>query len=128
MSDVNGQNEHGGQGRPEKGSQRNYIKQWRIARGLNQPQLAVLAGLTGSQISQLEVGRARYTQKSLEAIARALDCEPWHLLGVDPSEDAWAPFITAVPVEDEDDYETRTPTSAEAYIKSLLDRFARMKK
>jgi transcriptional regulator with XRE-family HTH domain len=125
MSSVNDGEKQYGSGRPKKGSQRNYIKQWRIARGLNQPQLGAKAGLTGSQISQLEVGRARYSQKSLEAIAEALGCEPWHLLGVDPSEDAWAPFITVMAGEDEDGQKIRAPGTAEAYIKMILDRFAR---
>lgn len=120
----NGDKQHGS-GRPEKGSQRNYIKQWRIACGLNQPQLGAKAGLTGSQISQLEVGRARYSQKSLEAIAEALGCEPWHLLAVNPEEDAWAPFITVVSSEDEDAPTIRPPRPAEAYIKTVLDRFAK---
>jgi transcriptional regulator with XRE-family HTH domain len=61
-----------------------FIKEWREARGLNQVQLAQLAGLTKSLISQIERGSTRYSQKSLEALAKALRVEPWVLLGVPP--------------------------------------------
>src|SRR4029453_10620323 len=120
MSGVKADNKQHGSGRPARGSQTHYILQWRIARGLNQQQLGAKAGLTGSQISQIEVGRARYSQKSLEAIAKALSCKPWHLLGVNPKEDAWAPFITVLPAEDEEEPTIRPPETAEAYIKEVL--------
>jgi transcriptional regulator with XRE-family HTH domain len=60
------------------------IKQWRKYRGMTLDELAAQCGLTGSLISQIELGRSRYSQKSLEAMAKALDCTTGQLLDVDP--------------------------------------------
>jgi transcriptional regulator with XRE-family HTH domain len=116
-------------GRPVKGTQRHFIREWRKARGLNIPQLAAKTGLTGSLISQIEVGRSRYSQKSLETIAAALDCEPWQLLGIDPTSDSWELFITARPNEgiealDERDKAALSKTIS-SQIKYMLDEFAK---
>lgn len=116
-------------GRPVKGMQQHFIREWRKARGLNIPQLANKTGLTGSLISQIEVGRSRYSQKSLEKIAAALDCESWQLLGIDPTDDSWEPFIAARPNDnlealDEGNRATLS-NSINAHIAFMLDEFAK---
>lgn len=116
-------------GRPVKGTQRHFIREWRKARGLNIPQLAEKTGLTGSLISQIEVGRSRYSQKSLETIAAALNCEPWQLLGIDPTDDSWEPFIAARPNEQLEELDERNratlSNSINAHIRFMLDEFAK---
>jgi addiction module HigA family antidote len=61
-----------------------HIRAWREHRKLTMDVLANSAGLTPSMISQLELGRTRYTQQSLEKIAVALGVEPWQLLADNP--------------------------------------------
>lgn len=69
-----------------------FLREWRKYRGLTQQELADRAGLTNSAVSHLERGAKAYTQGSLEALARALECEPADLLARDPSSDEplWA--------------------------------------
>lgn len=62
-----------------------YFREWRKFRGLNQEALADMIGLTPSSISQLETGKQGFTDKTLLAIAQALDCHPGDLLTRDPS-------------------------------------------
>lgn len=68
-----------------------YIKTWRLHRGLSVPQLSEKVGkdpsVSASMIAQLEQGRAGYTQKTLEALALALEVKPWQLLAGNPCED-----------------------------------------
>lgn len=61
-----------------------YFREWRKQRGLNQEMLAEMVGLTASSISQLENGKQGFTDSTLVAIAKALDCRPGDLL-------LWAP-------------------------------------
>lgn len=83
MEDENGSAASTG-GRREKREVTHKIKQWRKYRGLTLDELAAKCGLTGSLISQIELGRSRYSQKSLEAMAEALNCTAGQLLDVDP--------------------------------------------
>jgi len=53
----------------------NLIRVWREYRGLTQPQLARLAQVSQSTLSQLESGKRRATKKTLEALATALKLE-----------------------------------------------------
>lgn len=78
-----------------------FLKQWRIYRGLTQEQLAERTGLSVSGISQLENGKQGYSDESLELLADALNCEPGHILNVDPTkEDAiWSIWERAKPGE-----------------------------
>lgn len=78
-----------------------YIQQWRIARGLNQEQLAERLDMTQSNLSMLENGRRGYTQETLEAIADALQTDVASLLMRDPSQpDAiWSIWDNAKPGE-----------------------------
>ena len=55
------------------------IKQARQERGLTQKQLGDLCGMADSAIRRYESGRGNPTQKTLERIARALDCDFWAL-------------------------------------------------
>lgn len=48
------------------------IRQLRIKAGLTQEELGLRSGLSQGYINQLESGKRRYTQKSLELIANAL--------------------------------------------------------
>ena len=63
------------------------LKQWRAFRGLTQEQLADRAGMSPGNISQLENGKIHYSQPGLQALAEALNCEPFHVLNVDPTKD-----------------------------------------
>lgn len=67
-----------------------YLREWRIHRGLTQEQLGELVGTTKGRISEYERGESnggrRYNETILEKAARALDCEPWQLLGQDPEQ------------------------------------------
>lgn len=45
------------------------------------------AGMTAGNLSAMERGAQGYTQAGLEALAEAYNCEPAHLLMVDPSRD-----------------------------------------
>lgn len=62
-----------------------YIRQWRERRKETQESLAEKVGLTHGAIHQLETGATGYRQKTLEAIAVALDCTPSELLEIDPT-------------------------------------------
>lgn len=62
-----------------------FLKQWREFRDLTQEQLAERVGLSTPSVSQLENGNQGFTDKSLAAYAKALDCSPVDLLAVDPN-------------------------------------------
>lgn len=64
-----------------------FLKEWRVYRGLTQEQLAERAEMSPANISHLENGRINYTQEALEHLASALNCEPAHILMVDPTRD-----------------------------------------
>jgi transcriptional regulator with XRE-family HTH domain len=73
------------EGRPQ-GPAKHFIRDWRLHRGLSLDAVAKRSGLTGSMISQLERGRARYYQLTLQKVAEALDVKPWMLLAGPPAE------------------------------------------
>lgn len=75
-----------------------HIKAWRKHQGLSvhhlSEQVSKLPGepsLSASMISQLEQGKAGYTQKTLELLAGALNLQPWQLLAGEPGQtkDFW---------------------------------------
>ena len=84
-----------------KASQRRriFLKEWRKYRHLTQEQLADRVGWSVSNISQLEQGRQGYSQEGLEKLADALQCDPGHLLNVDPTKDSaiWSIWELATP-------------------------------
>jgi transcriptional regulator with XRE-family HTH domain len=61
------------------------IRAWRQRRNMSMKELAHQADLSSSAISQLERGRAHYTQQTLEKIAEALQLQPWQLLVIKPA-------------------------------------------
>jgi transcriptional regulator with XRE-family HTH domain len=65
---------------------RTYIRKWRQHRQLTLEQLADRVGVTAAAISLLERGLIGYTQKTLEAIAEALQTDPASLLMRDPTD------------------------------------------
>jgi transcriptional regulator with XRE-family HTH domain len=78
-------------GRPRRPSRdeprRHFIREWRRHRGLTQEALAARLGISTASVSQIETGKQGYTQRSLEAIARALDSDPASLLSRDPRDE-----------------------------------------
>lgn len=68
-----------------------FITQWRETCDLTQEDLAGEIDLSRSGLSKIETADAPYTQRTLEAIARTLKCEPWELLAINPSikENGW---------------------------------------
>lgn len=67
------------------------LKEWRTYRGCTQQDLADRVGVTKSYISELERGLKRYNQDILEAVAKALRCDPVDILARKPSDecDLW---------------------------------------
>lgn len=88
--------------RPPNPRNRNFLRQWREYRGLTQEQLAEKAGMAVSNISQFERMVQGYSTEGLAAWAKALVCEPYHILSVDPTKDAiWPIWERAKPAERE---------------------------
>ncbi|MCF6159578.1 MAG: XRE family transcriptional regulator [wastewater metagenome] len=50
----------------------NNIRKFRLRSGITQEELALMSGLSQGYINQLESGKRKYTQKSLELIAHAM--------------------------------------------------------
>lgn len=78
-----------------------FVREWRKFRGLSQETLAERAELSTPSISQLENGNQGFTDKSLAALAAALDCTPAALLSYDPrrSDSLWPLFEAADKLE-----------------------------
>ena len=87
--------------KPTAPRRRIFLKQWREHRGLTQEQLADRVGWSVGNVSQLERGLQGYSQEGLESLAEALQCDPGHLLNVDPSKDdaIWSIWEKAEPAE-----------------------------
>lgn len=81
-----------------------FLREWRTHRGLTQERLAERLGTSKGHISDLEVGRRRYNQDQLEALAAALDCEPADLLIRNPanSEAVWSIWERVPPTKRDD--------------------------
>ena len=65
-----------------------YFRKWRQHRGYTLADVSYLSGLTVPAISQIELGKAGFTNKTLERIAAALRVEPGDLLETDPEVNA----------------------------------------
>lgn len=63
-----------------------FVRQWRKHRDMSIVELGEAAGISASMISQLETGKANYTQVTLEALAKALKVHPAALVWADPSQ------------------------------------------
>lgn len=59
------------------------IKKYRQEKGVSQFQLAIEIGCTTSAISGIEIGRSDTTLTKINAIAKALNIEPYKLLKFD---------------------------------------------
>jgi transcriptional regulator with XRE-family HTH domain len=70
----------------EDGRKGHFIAEWLKHRKLTQEQLAAEAGYATSSINQLINGKQGYSQAALEAVAKALTCEPWELIAINPIE------------------------------------------
>lgn len=57
-----------------------FIKDWRKHRHLTQEQLGERLGLAQATVARIERGEINYTQPVLEALADALNCDPWVLI------------------------------------------------
>jgi transcriptional regulator with XRE-family HTH domain len=68
-----------------------FIREWRKSKRLTQEKLAEMIGSTSGAISQLENGIINYTQPTLEAIAKALECRPGDLLNRMPEQGSDSP-------------------------------------
>lgn len=66
---------------------------------MTQEALAEAANMSVGNVNHLENANQGYTQDALEAIALALDCEPAHLIMVDPTRDSalWSIWEQAKP-------------------------------
>lgn len=73
---------------------RKEIRRRRIAAGLSQTALAEKAGVSKSQMSDVENGRAGFSPKNLLALANVLDCTVPDLLLPEPEDQAAAPAST----------------------------------
>lgn len=72
--------------RPVKQRRRIFLREWRAYRNKTQAQVAEAVGVTKTHISNIENAKRQYTQVLLEAIADYLECEPSHLLNIDPTD------------------------------------------
>ncbi|TJV70313.1 MAG: helix-turn-helix transcriptional regulator [Mesorhizobium sp.] len=81
-----------------------FVKERRKLKGMTQADLAHSAGLSTAAIHNLEAGKNGFTDKSLAAIARVLECTAVELL-TDPKQDS-------------------SPAVGEAAVKALLRRIA----
>lgn len=61
-----------------------YLREWRMAKGLTQPELAARVGTVKSEVSRLEKGTRRMTLDWMKKIARALGISVDELMSVPP--------------------------------------------
>lgn len=63
-----------------------YFREWRDHRDLTQEEAAARIGMDRSNIARIESGETPYTEKHLDAMARAYGCTPIDLLARHPDE------------------------------------------
>lgn len=66
-------------------TERNYLKEWRLYRGLSQDELAAKVDTTKAVISLLENEKRPLSSKWLRRFAEALDTQPGYILDHDPN-------------------------------------------
>ncbi|MGV6876675.1 helix-turn-helix domain-containing protein [Pseudochelatococcus sp. B33] len=86
--------------------QRTYLREWRDYLGLTQDQVAEKIDLGRDTLSKIETGKSPYTQRTLEAAARAFGVHPAAILLSNPQDpsDPWrllTMVATAPPLERE---------------------------
>lgn len=73
-----------------------FIAEWREASGLTQESLAEKIQMSRSALSKMETADAPYTQRTLEAIARALNCKPYDLLLRAPTDNSSRGYLISL--------------------------------
>ena len=63
---------------------KNRVKEIRNLRGISQDELGERIGLRKAAVSKLERGLTKLTTDHIAALSKALDCEPWEILGSTP--------------------------------------------
>lgn len=61
-----------------------YLREWRLAKGLTQPELAARSGTVKSEISRLEKGSRRMTLEWMSVLAKALGVSAEDLMTIPP--------------------------------------------
>jgi transcriptional regulator with XRE-family HTH domain len=77
-----------------------YLREWRKFRGLTLEELGHRIGTSKGRVSDIERGARRYNEDLIEQFAKALDCEPWELIGRDPTNEKsqpWAAIFADIP-------------------------------
>ncbi len=72
-----------------------YLKEWRKKAGLTQAQVVARLEIhgddklpsTGASLSRLENGSQPYSERVLLALADIYSCEPWELIGRNPTKE-----------------------------------------
>jgi transcriptional regulator with XRE-family HTH domain len=65
-------------------NQTNYMRAWRVSRGLSLGDMAKLIPLHKSNLSRMESGKREYHRDILEAYARVIGCQPGDLISRPP--------------------------------------------
>ena len=65
--------------------EQNFVRAWRVHRGLTQAKLAEAIGTTGAVISLVEAGHRRLSDKWANKIAPVLKTRPGFLFDTDPN-------------------------------------------
>jgi transcriptional regulator with XRE-family HTH domain len=63
---------------------RTYFREWRKYRGHTLEVAAELSGMSVASVSAIERGTQNPSNRALDALAKAYDCEPAQLLSLDP--------------------------------------------
>jgi DNA-binding XRE family transcriptional regulator len=71
------------------------IRRWRLARGMNQQQLADVCGMTQSGLYRVETGQTNPQLATLQRIAWALHCSVRELFCVSPSSNCISPALSS---------------------------------
>lgn len=67
-----------------KGQPKQFFREWRKFRGLNQQQAADRIEVEQPTISRLESGKIEFNQETLDRLALAYGCDPADLLSINP--------------------------------------------
>lgn len=99
-----------------------YLREWREKKGLTQ---AAVAGrlefldderlpTTAASLSRLENGKQPYSEPIINALAEIYGCEPWELLGRDPTKEGQVVYF--------EDYSLDEVEEARAIFEAIRER------